>query len=87
MCTANQWTIPVVLFGRIFPKEQYVAIFTSYRGHVFRMFARVVLNDNMDLTSRISEMFLALIEDSGYLPSFSYVVDVDNNHMRIGMFD
>lgn len=86
MCTANCWATPVILFGRIFPKrcEQYVALFTTFRGHIFSVFAKVALNDRLDMTSRISEVFLALIEDTGYLPSYRYVVEVEENTVRVG---
>lgn len=85
MCTANQWSTPVIIFGRIFPErnEQYAAIFTTFRGHIFTMFARMVLIENMDLTSRITEVFLALIEENGYLPSYNYVVRVEGDEAKV----
>lgn len=75
----------MILFGRIFPKrnEQYVALFTTFRGHIFSVFAKVTLNETLDLTSRISEVFLALVEDTGYLPSYNYVVEVENDKVTI----
>lgn len=86
MCTANQWSMPVILFGRIFPDrcEQYVALFTTFRGHIFSVFVKVALNSKMDMTSRIAETFLALIEDTGYLPSYNYVVELEDNTVRVG---
>ena len=86
MCTANHWTRPVILFGRIFAEElqQYVALFTVFRGITFSMFAKVALKDSLDMTSRISEVFLALIEDAGYLPCYNYLVEVEENTAKVG---
>lgn len=85
MCLANQWSTPVILFGRIFPdrNEQYVALFTVFRGHIFSIYAKVTLNENLDLTSRISEVFLALVEETGYLPSYNYVLEVNQDTVKI----
>lgn len=78
--------MPVIIFGRIFAEreEQYVALFTTYRGHIFSVFAKVKLADKLDITSRIAEVFLALIEDTGYLPSYNYVVELDQDMLSVG---
>lgn len=85
MCTANCWARPVLIFGRIFPErnQQYVVIFTTFSGHIFSCFAKVTLNPDMDLTSRMTEVFLALIEDNGYLPSYNYVVLVEEDKVQV----
>lgn len=85
-CTANGWTNPVILFGRIFPErgEQYAACFTTFRGHIFSAFFKILLNKNLNIISRISEVFLGLIEDTGYLPCYNYVLSVQNETAKVG---
>lgn len=85
MCTANGWSMPVILFGRIFAErnQQYVALFTTYRGHIFSIYAKVNLSEKMDITSRVAEVFLALVEENGYLPSYNYVLEVDEDTVRV----
>lgn len=88
-CLANDWTLPILLFGRIFSMSclQYVAVIIrdskkQQQGHVYLV--EICTTGLSDIQSRVSEAICAFVLESGVLPALNLVLKICQDEMKIG---
>lgn len=81
-CIANNWGIPIIMFGTYYEQEslQYAAIMLrDVRGNVRSMICILNCGELMDIHSRLCEVACNLIETIGGFPDYNYVFFVEKN--------
>lgn len=92
MCVANEWLVPVYLFGRIFTQtmSQYVCVVLAAAngttGAVEQRCALImeVRLTGADMQSRAAEVALSVVRRCGRLPPVNYVMVVERDAYHIG---
>lgn len=86
-CIANDWHIPVIVFGCYFENQrlQYnMIVLRDAMDNVRPIYCILHTSDLVDIHSRMCEVVCTLIESVGGFPSYNYVffVEKDVAHLR-----
>lgn len=91
-CLANDWALPILLFGRIFSMScvQYVAVIIrdskrQQQGHVYLV--EICTTGLSDIQSRVCEAICAFVLEIGTLPALNLVLKICQDEMKIGNVD
>ncbi|XP_039429017.1 uncharacterized protein LOC120412564 isoform X2 [Culex pipiens pallens] len=88
-CLANDWALPILLFGRIFSMScvQYVAVIIrdskrqQQQGHVYLV--EICTTGLSDIQSRVCEAICAFVLEIGTLPALNLVLKICQDEMKI----